>query len=80
MLARLPLTRDFDAWSCDAESWSRRTWDAPYADGSGGEGHLMAYSDLASMWSHGDSVEGLDPFAKLLLAGCRGGDDPRLLA
>jgi hypothetical protein len=35
--------------------------------------------DFTNKWTHEKEVETLDPFGKLLLAACRGGDDPRLL-
>lgn len=81
VLARLPFTRDLGAWECDEQTWQQRGWGQQYTGSNPGlaDGALMAYSDLASRWTHSDSVEDLDPFGKLLLAGCRGGDDPRLL-
>lgn len=41
---------------------------------------LVAYVDFTDNWTHKKGIETLDPFDKLLLAACRGGDDPRLLS
>ncbi|CAO2657547.1 Nn.00g036730.m01.CDS01 [Neocucurbitaria sp. VM-36] len=75
VLARLPITRDLEAWMAGPEDWNARA--LPYITEEEG---LVAYGDLAMAWNHKMDVETLDPFGKLLLMPCRGGDDPRLLA
>lgn len=75
VLARLPLTKDFDAWDCAQEDWELRPVGL-----MGEEESLMSYGDMAGSWSHDRRVEELDPFGKMLLAACRGKDDPRLLS
>lgn len=74
VLARLPFTRDMEAWTCEPDDWNVRTLSFISQ-----EEMLVAYGDLTMTWSHAEPVERLDPFGKLLLAACRGGDDPRLL-
>ncbi|KAH7406199.1 hypothetical protein DE146DRAFT_436125 [Phaeosphaeria sp. MPI-PUGE-AT-0046c] len=75
VLARLPLTKDLDAWDCAQEDWNLRP-----VGFLGEEDMLMSYGDMAGSWSHDKRVEKLDPFGKMLLAACRGKDDPRLLS
>ncbi|KAF1913909.1 hypothetical protein BDU57DRAFT_327194 [Ampelomyces quisqualis] len=74
VLARLPVTKDLEAWDCAREEWDVRSLSI-----LGEEENLMTYGDMGGSWSHDRSVEGMDPFAKMLLAACRGEDDPRLL-
>jgi hypothetical protein len=69
VLAKLPLSKNLVAWDYEPEDW----W-------VGGDEGLMSYGDMADKWSREREVRGMDPFAKMLLAACRGKDDPRLLA
>lgn len=73
ILARLPLTRDVRLFDCNAEEWTKKT---PCQNPSGS---LIAYGDLSVSWNPDRSVDELAPFERLLLAACRGDDDPRLL-
>ncbi|KAL6702686.1 hypothetical protein ACN47E_001233 [Coniothyrium glycines] len=75
VLARLPITRDLQAWSCEPEEWRIRT-----PQNTTQEEMLIAYGDMSATWTHERGVDELGPFGKLLLAACRGADDPRLLA
>ncbi|KAF2032275.1 hypothetical protein EK21DRAFT_110218 [Setomelanomma holmii] len=79
VLARLPLTRDFGAWGWEAEEWGLRDM----LDGGSRkeleDGGLVSYGEMASDWRRERRVEELDGFGRLLLAACRGKDDPRLL-
>jgi hypothetical protein len=68
VLSKLPLSTNSVAWDCEPENW----W-------VGGDDELTSYGDMAYMWTSEKEVEKLDPFAKMLLAACRGKDDPRLL-
>lgn len=75
VLARLPLTKDFDAWDCTQDDWDLR----PVGILGGEEEALFSYGDMAGTWTHDRGVETLDPFNRMLLAACRGRDDPRLI-
>ncbi|KAJ4373978.1 hypothetical protein N0V83_002717 [Neocucurbitaria cava] len=76
VLARLPITRDLEAWhSAGEEEFGARALPRYITE----EENLVSYSDIAMTWSHDREVETLDPFEKMLLVPCRGGDDPRLL-
>ena len=75
VLARLPLTRDLDAWERTSKDSTERSLPI-----SGEQQTLVAYGDFSQSWTGDYKVEQLDPFTKLLLAACRGADDPRLLA
>ena len=75
VLARLPITKDLEAWTASPDDWNARA--LPYITE---EESLIAYGDMAMSWNHEMEVETLDPFGKLLLLPCRGVDDPRLLA
>jgi hypothetical protein len=74
VLARLPLTKDLEAWDCEPDEWSVRPVGFLKE-----EDRLMSYGDLALDWSQDKGLEELGAFGKLLLGACRGGDDPRLL-
>lgn len=74
VLARLPITRDLEAWRCEPERWEGRV--VPWLSETEG---LVSYGGWSTAWSSEREIEGLDPFGKLLLAACRGRDDPRLL-
>jgi hypothetical protein len=74
VLARLPLTKDLEAWHCEPEDWTMRPIGL-----LGEERELTSYADLAFGWNTEREVRGLDPFGKMLIAACRGKDDPRLL-
>lgn len=74
VLARLPITKDFNAWDCDPEDWKMRS-----VSQTPEEENLISYGDLTSTWSRERATEELGPYGKLLLAACRGKDDPRLL-
>lgn len=74
VLVRLPFSKDTGAWQCDSEGWNRRT--IPYITE---EENLISYAELSNTWTYDSEVATLDPFGKLLLAACRGADDPRLL-
>jgi hypothetical protein len=75
VLVRLPLTRDQGAWERTSEDLATRSPPMPQ-----GQETLVAYGDFSQSWTVDHKVEQLDPFTKLLLAACRGADDPRLLA
>ncbi|KAH7078487.1 hypothetical protein FB567DRAFT_136850 [Paraphoma chrysanthemicola] len=76
VLARLPLTKDLEAWKCEQEDWSVRSLSFMSEEES-----LITYGDMSGRWSAAENkVEELDAFGRLLLAACRGKDDPRLLA
>jgi hypothetical protein len=75
VLARLPLTKDLEAWKCEQEDWTMRSLSFV-----GEEDSLITYGDMSGGWSGERRVEELDGFGRLLLAACRGKDDPRLLA
>lgn len=74
VLAQIPFTKDFQAWKTELEAWS-----SSVLPGLLVEDGFTVYMDLTAKWTHEDEVETLDPFGKLLLAACRGADDPRLL-
>lgn len=74
VLARIPFTKDLRAWKTDPEQWNSSVLPELLE-----EDGLTAYMDFSGNWTHEDELETLDPFGKLLLAACRGGDDPRLL-
>ncbi|KAF1841835.1 uncharacterized protein K460DRAFT_291440 [Cucurbitaria berberidis CBS 394.84] len=74
VLSRLPVTKDIEAWSCDRDAFNARV--LPYVTEEEG---LIAYGDMSAGWTHDRETASLDPFKKLLLVACRGGDDPRLL-
>jgi hypothetical protein len=75
VLVRLPLTRDLSAWERTSENLTTISPPIP-----GKQETLVAYGDFSQSWTVNHRVEQLDPFTKLLLAACRGADDPRLLA
>ncbi|KAJ4990472.1 hypothetical protein SVAN01_04134 [Stagonosporopsis vannaccii] len=75
VLARIPFTKDLQAWATDPEEWNSIVLPELLE-----EDGLTAYGDFADKWTHQDELETLDPFGKLLLAACRGADDPRLLS
>jgi hypothetical protein len=75
VLARLPLTKDLEAWKCEQEDWTMRSLGFVSE-----EERLITYADMSGDWSGERRVEELDGFGRLLLAACRGKDDPRLLA
>ncbi|KAJ8106063.1 hypothetical protein OPT61_g9789 [Boeremia exigua] len=75
VLCRIPFTRDLQAWKADPEKWNSSV--LPELLESDG---LTAYTDFSDTWTHEDELETLDPFGRLLLAACRGVDDPRLLS
>ncbi|KAJ4325975.1 hypothetical protein N0V94_000340 [Neodidymelliopsis sp. IMI 364377] len=74
VLAHIPFTKDLRAWKFDPEDWKSIVLPGMLA-----EDGLTAYKDFTCKWSEKDEVEALDPFERLLLAACRGADDPRLL-
>jgi hypothetical protein len=78
ILARLPLTRDMGKWACEPGDWGSRLdrEDRMLSE----EECLVSYGDMSQNWRHDEDVETLGRFGKLLLAPCRGGDDPRLLS
>jgi hypothetical protein len=71
ILARLPLSRDGRLWDCDFDEWNERR---PCESQC-----LQEYGDLSSSWTPGGRVEELSEFERLLLAACRGKEDPGLL-
>ena len=75
VLARIPFTKDLQAWKTDPEEWNSGILPELLE-----EDGLTVYMDFTNKWTHEKEVEALDPFGKLLLAACRGGDDPRLLS
>jgi hypothetical protein len=74
ILGRLPLTREVELFDISAQEWASNT---PCKDPRGG---LIAYGDLSVTWTHDRDPEKLTDFERILLAACRGDDDPRLLA
>jgi hypothetical protein len=74
ILARIPFTKDLQAWKSAPEEWNNNVLPELLEDDG-----LTAYMDFTEKWTYETEVETLDPFGKLLLAACRGGDDPRLL-
>jgi hypothetical protein len=77
ILARLPLTRDMGKWSCEPGDWGNRLgWEDRVLSEEEG---LVSYGDMSQGWRHDRDLEALGGFGKLLLAPCRGKDDPRLL-
>ncbi|KAJ4362172.1 hypothetical protein N0V95_001520 [Ascochyta clinopodiicola] len=75
VLSQIPFTRNLRAWKTDLDDWN-----SSVLPGLLSENGLMMYKDFSHKWTYEDEVETLDPFAKLLLAACRGADDPRLLS
>lgn len=74
VLARIPFTKDLQAWKTAPEEWCQSVFPKMLEDDG-----LTAYMDFTEQWTHEKEVETLDPFGKLLMAACRGADDPRLL-
>jgi hypothetical protein len=74
VLAQLPVTKDLEAWECEADEWNVRP--LGFLEEACG---LVSYGDLALDWSHERGLEELGGFRKFLIAACRGKDDPRLL-
>ena len=72
ILAKLPLTRDGMLWECDNVEWVKKQ---PCT-----KEYLVAYGDLSTSWKLGDAIDKLTEFERLLLAACRGREDPRLLS
>jgi hypothetical protein len=75
VLARLPLTRDVRLWGLESNEWM----DSGICTAGEPDGGLVAYGDLSYSWKPEKDVDNLDAFERLLLAACRGDDDPRLL-
>lgn len=75
VLARIPFTKDLQAWKTEPEEWNNSVLPELLEDDG-----LTAYMDFTEKWTHEKEVDTLDAFGKLLLAACRGGDDPRLLS
>jgi hypothetical protein len=77
ILARLPLTKDMGKWNRGpGDSGYRLGWQEKLLSEEEG---LVSYGDMAQDWRHDKDVGALCGFGKLLLAPCRGKDDPRLL-
>jgi hypothetical protein len=74
VLARIPFTENLRAWKSDPDDWNSSVLPEILEKDS-----LVAYADFTEKWAHEKDVVTLDSFGKLLLAACRGGDDPRLL-
>jgi hypothetical protein len=74
VLARIPFTKDLQAWKSTPEEWHHKVLPELLEDDG-----LTAYMDFTEQWTGEKEVDTLDPFGKLLMAACRGGDDPRLL-
>ncbi|KAF2254903.1 hypothetical protein BU26DRAFT_559551 [Trematosphaeria pertusa] len=72
VLARLPLTKDGSLWECDSAAWEQR------GPCDKGVDCLIAYGDLSLGWKPGTDPEQLTGFQRMLLAACRGRDDPSL--
>ena len=75
VLARIPFTRDLQAWKSAPEEWNNKTLPELLEDDG-----LTSYMDFTQQWTHEKEVETLDSFGKLLMAACLGRDDPRLLS
>jgi hypothetical protein len=77
VLARLPLSRDMGKWNRGPNDWGNRlSWEDRMLSE---EESLISYGDMSQNWRHDEDLETLGGFGKLLLAPCRGADDPRLL-
>lgn len=74
VLARIPFTKDVTAWKVQSEEW-----ESSVLPGLLEQDGLTVYTDFSDQWKREDELESLDPFGRLLMAACRGGDDPRLL-
>lgn len=75
VVARLPVTKDLQAWDCGTEE----EWKVRPVGWLGEEGGVMSYGNMADCWNKERRVEELGSFGKILMAACRGKDDPRLL-
>jgi len=75
VLARLPFTKNLDAWRLGPRDWCSRKLAGVTVEEDG----LVNYAEWAEEWSAEKDVGVLDSFEKLLLAACWGKDDPRLL-
>jgi hypothetical protein len=74
VLAKLPLNRHDRLWGADESEFEKRR-----ALGRKETESLVAYGEWAAEWNGGKEVEGLTDWTRMLLAACRGQDDPRLL-
>lgn len=75
ILARIPFTKNLQAWKSAPEEWNNNTLPELLEDDG-----LTSYMDFSQQWMHKKEVEMLDPFGKLLMAACLGHDEPRLLS
>lgn len=75
VMAQIPFTKGFQAWKTEPEGWNSSILPGLLIDDG-----LPVCMDLTHKWTHEDNVEILDPFGKLLLAACRGANDPRLMS
>ena len=74
VLAKLPLNRYEGLWDVDEIEFEMREVENRKRP------ELVAYGEFAAEWKGGSgNVEALTEFHRMLLAACRGGDDPRLL-
>lgn len=84
VLARLPITRDVGVWKDGGGEWGSMGLERMRE-----RERLCSYEGFVEGWSigggadgdgdGGGGVRGLDAFSRLLLAACRGKEDPRLL-
>lgn len=74
VLARIPFTKDAQAWKAQPEEWNSTILPQLLETDN-----LTVYTDFTDVWKSDDELQTLDPFGKLLLAASRGDDDPRLL-
>lgn len=68
------MTQDVSAWKCESQEWG--SMDVPVMRE---KERLCSYEGFVEGWSSEWDVRGLDTFSRLLLAACRGKEDPRLL-
>lgn len=73
-LANLPLNRIDRLWGMDEAEFEEMTLNGGLPTES-----LVAYGQWAYEWNHANDVNGLTDFQRVLMAACRGKDDPRLL-
>jgi hypothetical protein len=75
VLAKLPLNRSDGLWAADESEFEKKRMENRKSLDA-----LVAYGEWAAEWNGGTGdVEGLTDFQRMLLAACRGQDDPRLL-
>jgi hypothetical protein len=75
VLSKLPLNRSDELWGVDEKGFDERS-----VKEKGDAACLVSYAEWAAEWEGGSGdVDGLTDFHRMLLAACRGKDDPRLV-